>query len=314
MKAFGEVQAVDGIDLAVNRGMVYGILGPNGAGKTTTIHILSTLLRPDSGHASVLGHDVVREADAVRAKVSLTGQFASVDEDLTGQENLTLLARLMGYTWKRARSRATELLGPFGLDEAAGRQVKTYSGGMRRRLDIAVSLIASPELMILDEPTTGLDPHSRNEVWEIIRAVVEGGSTVLLTTQYLEEADQLAGRIAVIDRGKVIAEGTPGDLKASVGPGTLRVRVHSASDRPAAKLVLTRVLDVPIRLHSDPALLSAPIFDPAIAAHALGELASEGVLVTDFTVGQSSLDEVFLALTGHSASENTDVREGEKVA
>ena len=206
VRRFGESTAVDGVDLAVPTGMVYGLLGPNGAGKTTTIRMLATLLRPDAGRARVFGYDVVRQADAVRCRVSLTGQFASVDEDLTGLENLVLIARLLGHSRAQSKARAKELLDAFGLVEAATRQVKKYSGGMRRRLGIASSIVVTPDLMFLDEPTAGLDPRSRNQVWDIVRALVAGGTTVLLTTQYLDEADQLADRIAVIDRGKVIAE------------------------------------------------------------------------------------------------------------
>jgi ABC-2 type transport system ATP-binding protein len=207
---WGETRALNGIDLQVPAGTVYGLLGPNGAGKTTAVRVLATLLRPDGGRARVFGHDVVSEADAVRARVSLTGQYASVDEDLTGTENLVLLGRLLGLKKPAARQRAEALLAAFGLTEAGDRQVKKYSGGMRRRIDIAASILNTPDLLFLDEPTTGLDPRSRNQVWEIIRAVVAHGTTVLLTTQYLDEADQLAGRIAVIDHGRVIAEGTPG--------------------------------------------------------------------------------------------------------
>ena len=223
-KSFGDTRAVDGVDLSVAQGAVYGVLGPNGAGKTTTIRMLATLLAPDAGRASVLGHDIVSEADAVRSLVSLTGQLASVDEDLTGRENLVLMARLLGHDRAGARLRGNELLEAFGLADAANRQVKNYSGGMRRRLDIAASIVVTPRLMFLDEPTTGLDPRSRNQVWDIVRALVGQGTTVLLCTQYLEEADQLADRIAVIDHGRVIAEGTPAQLKASVGQGALHVR------------------------------------------------------------------------------------------
>ncbi|MFC8125919.1 ATP-binding cassette domain-containing protein, partial [Streptomyces sp. NPDC057302] len=214
VKTFGEKRAVDGIDLTVPPGTVYGLLGPNGAGKTTFVKTLATLLRPDGGQARIFGRDVVREADEVRARVSLTGQYASVDEDLTGTENLMLLGRLLGYGKSASRTRAAQLLEAFGLTEAAARQVKNYSGGMRRRIDIAASILNTPDLLFLDEPTTGLDPRSRNQVWDIVRAVVTQGTTVLLTTQYLDEADQLASRIAVIDDGKVIAEGTKGELKA----------------------------------------------------------------------------------------------------
>lgn len=311
VKTFGESRAVDGVDLAVGKGVVYGVLGPNGAGKTTMIRMLATLLRPDSGTARVLGHDVVLESDAVRGRVSLTGQFASVDEDLTGTENLVLLARLLGYSQAESKRRARELLDAFGLYEAAGRQVKKYSGGMRRRLDIAASIVVTPDLIFLDEPTTGLDPRSRNQVWDIIRTIAAEGTTVLLTTQYLDEADQLADRIAVIDHGKVIAEGTPGELKASVGSDALHVRLSDLESRPEAERVLSRVLGVPIHLESDPAALSARVFDPELVAHALSELTSSGVSVTDFALGQPSLDEVFLALTGSPAEEETDEKEEE---
>ncbi len=304
-KSFGETRAVDGVDLSVRGGSVYGVLGPNGAGKTTTIRILATLLRPDAGTARIFGHDVVTEADAVRRAVSLTGQLASVDEDLTGRENLILLGRLLGYPTKQAGLRADELLAAFVLEEASGRLVKNYSGGMRRRLDLAASIVVTPELMFLDEPTTGLDPRSRNQVWDIIRALAGLGTTVLLCTQYLDEADQLADRIAVIDRGKVIAEGTPGELKASVGSGALHVRLREPEDRPEAERVLSQTLGVPLILESDPAALSARVSDPERVAHALAELSRTGVAIADFTLGQPSLDEVFLALTGHPA-ENDD--------
>jgi ABC-2 type transport system ATP-binding protein len=305
VKVFGTTRAVDGVDLAVPTGGVYGFLGPNGAGKTTTIRVLATLLRPDAGTAFVLGHDVVKDADAVRRRVSLTGQFASVDEDITGQENLVLLGRLLGYSRAAAKTRATELLEAFDLTEAAGRQVKSYSGGMRRRIDIAASIVVTPDLMFLDEPTTGLDPRSRNQVWDIVRALVVGGTTVLLTTQYLDEADQLADRIAVIDHGKVIAEGTPGELKSSVGSGALHVRVLDPTQRADAAQVLSTVLGVDVHLESDPAALSARASDPERVARALAELSRSGIAFTDFALGQPSLDEVFLALTGHPAEDAT---------
>src|SRR5215210_6545827 len=302
VKSFGETRAVDGVDLAVRRGSVYGVLGPNGAGKTTTIRMLATLIHPDAGSARVLGHDIVAEADAVRGAVSLTGQLASVDEDLTGRENLILLARLLGLKRQGAKTRATELLEAFGLAEAAAKLVKNYSGGMRRRLDIAASIVVTPELMFLDEPTTGLDPRSRNQVWDIIRALVSEGTTILLCTQYLEEADQLAEGIAVIDHGKVIAEGTPGQLKASVGSGALHVRLLDPEQRSAAQQVLGRALGA-VTLGPDPAALSAASADGDVAANALAELTRSGIRVADFSLGQPSLDEVFLALTGHPAEE-----------
>ena len=302
VKAFGDVCAVDGVDLAVRRGAVYGVLGPNGAGKTTTIRMLATLLRPAAGSARVLGHDIVSEAGAVRGLISLTGQMASVDEALTGRENLVLLGRLLGLKHNAAKERAAELLDAFGLSEAAGRLVKDFSGGMRRRLDIAASIVITPELMFLDEPTTGLDPRSRNQVWDIVRALVAEGTTILLCTQYLEEADQLAEGIAVIDQGKVIAEGTPAQLKASVGSGTLRVRLLDPEQRPAAEQVLSRRLGS-VNLDPDPAALSASCSDADLATTALAELGQSGVRVAGFSVGQPSLDEVFLALTGHTAED-----------
>jgi ABC-2 type transport system ATP-binding protein len=309
VKSFGTTRAVDGVDLAVRIGSVYGVLGPNGAGKTTTIRMLATLLRPDAGTARVLGRDVVTDAEAVRGLVSLTGQLASVDEDLTGRENLILIARLLGFRRPEAKARATDLLEAFDLTDAAGRQVKNYSGGMRRRLDIAASIVVTPELMFLDEPTTGLDPRSRNQVWDIIRALVGQGTTVLLCTQYLDEADQLAQRIAVIDHGRVIAEGTPGELKASVGQGTLHIRVAEPDQRDAAERALSRALDAPVHLESDPAALSIPVEDAERASEAVGELFAAGIAVSNFSLGQPSLDEVFLALTGHPAEEDEKIEE-----
>jgi ABC-2 type transport system ATP-binding protein len=302
VKTFGSVRAVDGVDLAVRSGSVYGVLGPNGAGKTTTIRMLATLLRPDSGSARVLGHDIVTEAAAVRGLVSLTGQLASVDEDLTGRENLVLLGRLLGLKRPHAKARAGELLEAFGLLDAAARLVKHYSGGMRRRLDIAASIVVTPELMFLDEPTTGLDPRSRNQVWDIIRTFAAGGTTILLCTQYLDEADQLADGIAVIDHGRVIAEGTPGQLKASVGSGALHVRLLDPEQRPEAERILSRELGS-VHLEPDPTALSAACADADRAAEAVADLARSSIGIADFSLGQPSLDEVFLALTGHPAEE-----------
>jgi ABC-2 type transport system ATP-binding protein len=301
-KSYGTTTAVAGIELAVPAGTIYGVLGPNGAGKTTTIRMLATLIRPDAGSARVLGHDIVAEADAVREQVSLTGQLASVDEELTGRENLVLLARLLGLSRPAARERADELLDAFGIAGAAGKLVKHYSGGMRRRLDIAASLVVTPRLMFLDEPTTGLDPRSRNQVWEIARALVAEGTTILLCTQYLEEADQLADGIAVIDSGRVIAEGTPGQLKASVGTGGLRVRLLDPAQRPDAAALLERAVG-PVQLAPDPAGLSAQGSDPARAAVGVAELARSGIGIAEFALDQPSLDEVFLALTGHPADD-----------
>ena len=308
VKSFGDTRAVDGVDLAVSAGSVYGVLGPNGAGKTTTIRMLSTLLRPDAGSARVLGHDIVKEADLVRGLVSLTGQMASVDEELTGHENLVLLGRLLGMKWKAARSRAADLLDAFGLTDAAGRLVKNYSGGMRRRLDIAASIVVTPQVMFLDEPTTGLDPRSRNQVWDIIRALAAEGTTILLCTQYLDEADQLADGIAVIDRGRVIAEGTPSQLKASVGSGALHIRILDPEQRPEAERLLARELPT-VHLDADPAALSAPCADGSRGAQAVAELSRAGIRIASFSLGQPSLDEVFLALTGHRAEEEADIAE-----
>lgn len=297
-KSYGKVEVLKGVNLGVRRGSLLALLGPNGAGKTTTVRILATLLRPDSGTARVLGHDVVKEADAVRRRVSLTGQFASVDEELTGLENLVMVARLLGYSWKQSRTRAMELLEAFELTEAADRLVKKYSGGMRRRLDIAASIVISPDILFLDEPTTGLDPRSRREVWDIIRTLQGTGTTVLLTTQYLEEADQLADRIVIIDHGLVIADGTIGELKASVGSGTLHVRLHDPQQRSQAEQIIAQTLNVPVHLESDPAALSAQVSDAELVANTLTNLSRAGIAATNFSLGQPSLDEVFLALTG----------------
>ncbi|MFF7608659.1 ATP-binding cassette domain-containing protein [Streptomyces parvulus] len=311
VKTFGDTRAVDGVDLSVPAGTVYGVLGPNGAGKTTTVKMLATLLRPDAGHARVFGRDVVREADEVRSRVSLTGQYASVDEDLTGTENLVLLGRLLGHGKAAARERGEQLLAAFGLTDAAAKQVKHYSGGMRRRIDIAASILNTPDLLFLDEPTTGLDPRSRNQVWDIVRAVVAQGTTVLLTTQYLDEADQLASRIAVIDKGKVLAEGTKGELKASVGAGSVHLRLRDAEERPEAERLLRNLLVAEVQPDPDPVALSARLAAASggtaadQAAKALGELARAGITVDSFSLGQPSLDEVFLALTGHDTGQST---------
>ncbi|MFI7544147.1 ATP-binding cassette domain-containing protein [Actinoplanes sp. NPDC049599] len=312
VKIFGDNRAVDGVDLTVPAGTVYGLLGPNGAGKTTVVRMLATLLRPDGGSARVFGHDILHEADAVRARVSLTGQYASVDEDLTGSENLILLARLLGHSRPGARARAAQLLAAFGLTEAADRQVKKYSGGMRRRLDIGASILNTPDLLFLDEPTTGLDPRSRNQVWDIIRVVVANGTTVLLTTQYLDEADRLAGRIAVIDHGRMIAEGTPGELKSSVGAGTIHVRIRDAGRRSAAERILATALETTIDLEADPVALTARVTGSEQgaaeqASRALAALAAADIVVDDFALGQPSLDEVFLALTDRPAEQPQEV-------
>ena len=310
VKIYGKERAVDGVDLAIPKGTVYGFLGPNGAGKTTTIRMLATLVQPDGGDVFIFGHDLKTESAAIKSRISLTGQYASIDEDLTGIENLVLISRLMGYTTKQAKKRAMDLLTAFGLENAAKRQVKNYSGGMRRRIDIAASIVVTPDLLFLDEPTTGLDPRSRNQVWDIIRALVQTGTTVLLTTQNLEEADQLADRIAVIHRGKIIAEGTSSELKASVGTGTLNVQLLQAADEKRATAILEKKLGVAVRVASDAVSLSASAQDSSLVAEALGELAKEQIAISDFSLGRPSLDEVFLTLTGQSANDQPNVEEG----
>ena len=307
-KSFGTTRAVDGLDLTVPHGAVYGVLGPNGSGKTTTIRMLAALLRPDSGIARVFGHDVTRDADEVRSRIGLTGQHAAVDEDLTGHENLLLLARLAGYTRARGRARTAELLAAFGLDDAGGRLVKTYSGGMRRRLDIAAPLVAPPQLLFLDEPTTGLDPRSRAHVWKVVRALAAAGTTVLLTTQYLDEADRLADRVAVIDRGTVIREGTPGELKALVGVNILDVRLRDPAAWSEAQRIVTTALDVAVHPGSESGVITAHVAQPDRVPAVLVELRDRGIDVTGFALGQPSLDEVFLELTADPATTTIDAK------
>jgi oleandomycin transport system ATP-binding protein len=304
-KRFGGTVALAGVDLAVRPGSVFGLLGPNGAGKTTTVRVLATLLRPDGGSARVGGYDVVRQAHQVRQIIGLAGQYASVDETLTGHENLMLIGRLVGQSRSTARARATELLETFRLDDAGDRAVKGYSGGMRRRLDLAASLVARPQVLFLDEPTTGLDPLSRNEMWDVIRGLVADGVTVLLTTQYLEEADQLADEIAVIDRGIAIATGTPAELKSRVGALTLAVRPVHAIDLPTVvATVATLALGTPDVRGT---LVTAPVADPAVLPALVRRLDDAGILAAELTLRGSSLDEVFLSLTGHRAEEQTGV-------
>jgi ABC-2 type transport system ATP-binding protein len=297
-KTFGEARALDGINLTVRGGSVYGLLGPNGAGKTTSIRVLATLLKPSSGTATVLGLDVVRDAARVRQKVSLTGQYASVDEDLTGHENLVLVSRLLGMSWADARNRATELLAAFALSEAANRQVRTFSGGMRRRIDIAASLVTRPELLFLDEPTTGLDPRSRNQVWDLIRQIASDGTTVLLTTQYLEEADRLAERLAVIDHGRVIAEGTSHELKSSIGGSALRFQLAQPEQRERAQALVLQLIADGVLPNTDPTAISVKVPDASVAAQVLSALSQAKIELTDFSLGTPSLDDVFFAVTG----------------
>jgi ABC-2 type transport system ATP-binding protein len=300
-KAFGATRALDGLDLVIRKGAVYGLLGPNGAGKTTAIRVLTTLLRPTGGSARVLGLDVVQQAAEVREKISLTGQYASVDEDLTGHENLVLLSRLFGMSWTAARARASELLQAFDLSEAGSRQVRTFSGGMRRRIDIAASLVTRPEILFLDEPTTGLDPRSRNQVWDLVRQIAGEGTTVLLTTQYLEEADQLAERLAVIDHGRVIAEGTSRELKTSIGGNALRFQLANPDQRAAAHALVSELLGDGILPNSDGATLAVKVDDASVAANVLAALSQASIPLHDFSLGTPTLDDVFFTLTGRPA-------------
>ena len=291
-KSFGQTQALRGVDLAAGPGTVLALLGPNGAGKTTAVRVLATLLKADAGQARICGYDVVTEAVQVRQLIALTGQFASVDDELTGTENLIMIGRLLGFSRARARARAAELLEDFDLTGAAGRAAKTYSGGMRRRLDLGASLIGEPQVLFLDEPTTGLDPRARIQVWETIRGVVAGGATVLLTTQYLEEADELADRIAVIDRGLVVADGTPAELKSKTGGQTLAVRAADRAETGTAPEI-TEETGLVTALASNPALL------PAVVRR----LDQAGLMAAELAFRLPSLDEVFLTLTGHPAED-----------
>src|SRR4051794_496767 len=301
VKRFGATTALDGVDLVARPGAVLGLLGPNGSGKTTTVRILATLVRPDAGRATVLGHDVVTDAPAVRRRIGLTGQYAAVDEALSGTDNLLLIARLLDIPRRTARARAGELINQFGLTEAAGRRVRTYSGGMRRRLDLAVSLVGHPDVLFLDEPTTGLDPRHRNEVWEQVRRLAAGGVTVLLTTQYLEEADQLADDLVVLDRGRVIAGGTPASLKAELGGQALHVRPLLRADVPRA-LALVGELGA-ARVDAATGEIVAPALEPALLRHVGARLDAADIPVAEIGLRLPSLDDVFLALTGHTAED-----------
>lgn len=304
VKTFGDLRAVDGIDLDVPRGMIFAILGPNGAGKTTLMRMLATLTTPDGGSASVMGHDLVAAPQDVRASIAMTGQFASLDEDLTGRENLLMLARLWGFRGRAAKARADELLAAFDLNDAAYKQVKTYSGGMRRRLDIAASLVVTPGVLFLDEPTTGLDPKARQGVWQMIRGLAASGVTILLTTQYLEEADQLAERIAVIDHGRKIAEGSSRDLKAATGSGFLHVALIDPARLDEAARLLEARLGNATQRSVEGAQLSIVARSAAEANDAIGVLIANGIELSDFSMGSPSLDEVFFALTGNPVSTN----------
>jgi oleandomycin transport system ATP-binding protein len=300
-KRFGETRALDGVSLVARTGTVLGVLGPNGAGKTTAVRILATLTKPDGGSARVGGHDVVGEAHMVRQLIGLTGQYAGVDEMLTGTENLLMIGRLLGLSRPDAKARARELLERFGLTDAAGRSAKTYSGGMRRRLDLAASLVGRPQILFLDEPTTGLDPRSRNGLWDLVRDLTSDGVTVLLTTQYLEEADQLAHDIAVIDHGRVIAEGTPDQLKQQAGAQVLEVRPIDANDEHAISQVLKDLVGTAPTTAEG--LISVPVTDPALMPAVVRRLDDAGLAVGELALRKPSLDEVFFSLTGHRAEE-----------
>jgi oleandomycin transport system ATP-binding protein len=301
VKRFGETLALDGVDLTARTGTVLGLLGPNGAGKTTAVRVLATLIRPNEGTAQVGGHDVVSDAHRVRQQIGLTGQYAGVDEMLTGTENLVLIGRLLGMPRREAKSRAAELLERFDLWDARERAAKTYSGGMRRRLDLAASLVGRPQILFLDEPTTGLDPRSRGGLWDIVRGLVDDGVTVLLTTQYLEEADQLADDIVVIDHGRVIAKGTPDELKTQAGGQVLEVRPVTEADHVTVSRVISELVgSIPQVVDG---LVRAPITDPAVMPSVVRRLDDAGVMVAELSLRKSSLDEVFFALTGHRTDE-----------
>lgn len=304
VKTFGDNRAVDGVDLNVRAGTIYGVLGPNGAGKTTTIRMLATLLKPDAGSARIFGHDVLTESQIVRQLIGVTGQYASVDESLSATENLIIFSRLLGLGRTEARQKAGELLEEFGLSEAAKRPLKHFSGGMRRRLDLAASLIAQPPLIFLDEPTTGLDPRTRSQMWDTIRRLVKTGSTVLLTTQYLEEADQLADRIAVIDYGRVVAEGTADELKMSVGTSSLHLTVQDAVDMGRARHTVEQVLGVHANISSEAGKITAPMANAGLVTDLLIELRTAGIGLSEMSVQKPTLDEVFLTITGHGVKED----------
>lgn len=297
-RTFGRLTAVDSLDLTIPTGIVYGLLGPNGAGKSTALRMITTLLAPSGGTARVLGRDVVRERHAVRSVIGVTGQYASVDEMLTGSENLRLFGRLLGLSRRRARERADELLASFSLTEAGGKRVSGYSGGMRRRLDLAVSLIARPPLVFLDEPTTGLDPRTREQMWDVIRSLVAGGSTILLTTQYLEEADRLAHRIGIIDDGRLIAEGTADELKDRVGSSSLILTPAAPGDQAATATIIERVTGQAPAVIDQGAHLQTPLSEAAVATEVLVALRDAGLSPRTVSVDRPSMDSVFMALTG----------------
>ena len=307
-KRFGQTLALDGVSFTVRSGTVLGLLGPNGAGKTTVVRILATLLGPDGGHAWVDGHDVVEEAQAVRRRIGLTGQYASVDEKLTGRENLLLIGRLLGLSRRQSRDRADELLQEFSLTEAAHRPVATYSGGMRRRLDLGASLVGRPRILFLDEPTTGLDPRARLDLWDLIRRLVAEGTTVLLTTQYLEEADALADDLVVIDQGRVIAEGTPAELKRRIGAQALVVTATTQEDVASLRECVASVTGR--RPEVDGRRVTTPLSDPALLTTIVRALDERGLVVEEVMLRGASLDDVFLSLTGRHVPEEESEEEG----
>ncbi|AYV68624.1 MULTISPECIES: ATP-binding cassette domain-containing protein [Niallia] len=302
VKVFGDNRAVDGVDLQVRTGSIYGVLGPNGAGKTTTIRMLATLLKADAGSAKIFGYDIGKEPQQVRQLIGVTGQYASVDESLSATENLIIFSRLLGLGRIESKRKAMELLEEFGLTEAAKRPLKNFSGGMRRRLDLAASLIAQPPLIFLDEPTTGLDPRTRNQMWETIRKLVKGGSTVLLTTQYLQEADELADRVAVIDHGKVVAEGTVNELKGSIGTSSLHLSIQNEQNMQEARLIVERVLNVQSAVSAEGGKITAPMADADKVTDLLMTLKTAGIPLAELSVQKPTLDEVFLAITGSNAN------------
>jgi ABC-2 type transport system ATP-binding protein len=301
----GNVRALDGVSLTVEEGTVLGLLGPNGAGKTTAVRILSTILSPDAGHATILGHDVVEEAETVRRIIGLAGQYAAVDENLTGRENIRMVGRLSHLSRKASATRATELLDSFGLADAGDRVLKTYSGGMRRRLDLAAALVARPTVLFLDEPTTGLDPQSRQDLWGVIEGLVADGTTVLLTTQYLEEADRLARNIIVVDHGQVIAEGTPAALKARLGTSVVAVTLSdNQMAQKAATLVASLSDKSPLIDHN---IVELTVEDgPKVGADVLRTLDAAGIPIAGLALREPSLDDVFLSLTGHKSEAETE--------